>query len=161
MTLVFQKGHQINLGKKLSEETKERIRLSLLGNQRAKGNKFSEETRQKLRISRAGQGNAFYGQQHTEETKQKIGLASIGRKHYYGTEHPGWKGDDVGTDGLHAYVRKYLPQSELCQFCNVRKSYDLANITGNYKRDFYNWKYLCRSCHKKFDLMVKRSRSKI
>lgn len=32
-----------------------------------------------------------------------------------------------------------------------KPTYDLANITGNYTRDFSNWKYLCRKCHMKSD----------
>lgn len=58
-----------------------------------------------------------------------------------------WKGDDVGLQGLHKWVRRYLPEPELCDECHKVPPYDLANITGVYNRDFINWQYLCRRCH--------------
>ncbi len=59
-----------------------------------------------------------------------------------------WKGDKVTIgSALHRWVRANLPQPELCQGCNKNKSYDLANKTGIYNRDFENWFYLCRRCH--------------
>lgn len=68
-----------------------------------------------------------------------------------GPSNANWKGDNVGKLSLHEWVRKYLPQPELCQICNLKPSFDLANITGLYNREFENWKYLCRGCHMKSD----------
>ena len=60
-------------GLKLSEETKQKIRLSKLGKV------ASEETRRKMSIARAGHTPAFtVGCRHSEETKQKMSLAHMG-----------------------------------------------------------------------------------
>ncbi len=61
--------------------------------------------------------------------------------------HPSWKGDKVGYTSLHAWVRRHKPQVYLCENCNLKPSYDLANISGLYKRDFSDWEWLCRKCH--------------
>jgi hypothetical protein len=45
---------------------------------------------------------------------------------------------------------KAKPTSGLCEHCNKRQYRYLVNVTGNYTRDFTNWKYLCLSC--RFDL---------
>lgn len=45
---------------------------STTGGDGARGQKISEETKEKLRISMKGENNPFYGRHHTEETKKKI-----------------------------------------------------------------------------------------
>jgi len=60
---IFKKGH------KMSEKTKEKMRLSHIGM------KHTEETKKKLRMKI-----------HTEETKDKISLTHIGYK------NPSWRG---------------------------------------------------------------------
>lgn len=69
----------------------------------------------------------------------------------YDEESPNWKADKVGNEGLHKWLKQHLPKPDLCQDCNIKSAYDLANITGVYTRDFSNWKYLCRGCHMKLD----------
>lgn len=69
------------------------------------------------------------------------------RKVLKGKEHPNWKFDKVGYSGLHAYIRKLLKKPKLCSICNKREAYDLANISGKYKRDLEDWEWLCRKCH--------------
>ncbi len=68
-----------------------------------------------------------------------------------GDKNPHWKGDNVGNMGLHDWVRSRVPRPDLCQRCFTRPFYDLANVTGVYKRGLQNWKYLCRKCHMEFD----------
>lgn len=63
-----------------------------------------------------------------------------------------WRGNDVGYSGVHQWVRRHLPKPESCESCGrVSKWIDLANITGIYSREFENWRYLCRKCHRKND----------
>ena len=95
------------------------------------------------------------GKHHTKESNEKNRLSHLGKSIplTQSEKSPFWKGDSVGIEALHDWVRKYLPQPERCQFCNVNPSVDLANITGNYARDFYNWRYLCRKCHNGYDRM--------
>lgn len=48
---------------------------------------------------------------------------------------------------LHSWIKKRLSKPILCQNCNKRKAYDLANISQQYKRDLSDWNWLCRKCH--------------
>jgi hypothetical protein len=68
-----------------------------------------------------------------------------------GESHPFWKGDSVGVDALHTYIRRLLPKPELCQCCQNEPPYDLANISQEYKRDVSDWEWLCRRCHMQKD----------
>lgn len=72
-----------------------------------------------------------------------------------GERHQFWKGDSVGIDALHTYIRKRLLKPELCVCCKKEPPYDLANISQEYKRDITDWEWLCRKCH-----MVKDGRLK-
>ena len=62
-----------------------------------------------------------------------------------------WKGDKVGYGSLHRWVKIRFPKPKLCTSCNKRIAYDLANISQEYKRDLFDWEWLCRSCHMKKD----------
>lgn len=68
-----------------------------------------------------------------------------------GNKNPMWKGNNVGYDSLHRWIERNKPKIELCENCNKEKSYDLANISGEYKRDIDDYKWLCRRCHMKED----------
>ena len=100
--MVFKKGHKINLGKKYTEETRNRMKLAHIGlktsyetrqkmsiimkgrkhkpetiekiSRRAKGRVISLDTRTKMSQSRKGK-------KHSDVTKQKIGLANKGFHH--------------------------------------------------------------------------------
>ena len=115
---------------------------------------------------REGEKNPFYGKHHTEENKEKNRQAHLGKHHSEktkkkmslskkgiptphttGDKNIRWKGDNVKSRGLHEWVRRHLPEPELCQICNLVPPYDLANATGIYNRDLSNWKYYCRRCH--------------
>ena len=76
-----------------------------------------------------------------------------------GSNHHNFKGDKVGYSGLHYYIRRHYRQPERCQDCKKQTiNLDLACVTGEYTRDFVNWKYLCRSCHWKRDLAIPQDR---
>lgn len=62
-----------------------------------------------------------------------------------------WKGDEVGYGALHDWIKSRKPKPELCEECSKRKVYDLANISGEYKRDINDFRWLCRKCHMKED----------
>lgn len=61
--------------------------------------------------------------------------------------NPEWKGDDVGKDAVHQWIKRRLPKPDKCQKCGLIPPYDLACVTGIYNRDFKNWQYWCRKCH--------------
>ena len=79
-------GNTNKRGKKLSEESKENIRIAVRGRKLSedhkrkigrslKGKKHTEESKQKMRkpkINRENLGKSFLGKKHTEETKQKM-----------------------------------------------------------------------------------------
>ena len=67
-----------------------------------------------------------------------------------------WKGDKVGYIALHAWIRRHKPKSELCEDCKKNKPYDLSNVSGEYKRDINDFKWLCRKCHMKSDGRFKK-----
>jgi hypothetical protein len=81
----------------------------------------------------------------TEEHKRKLGISKLGSK------NPMWKGDDVKYYGLHGWIRCHKPKPTWCELCFSRKPYDLANISGKYKRDINDYRWLCRSCHMNSD----------
>jgi len=65
-------------------------------------------------------------------------------------EHHNWKGDSVGYNALHVWVRNHKPKSDTCEDCGKKKRLDLSN-KGIYDRNFENWEWLCRKCHMKKD----------
>ncbi len=68
-----------------------------------------------------------------------------------------WKGDDVGYFALHAWIRRNKPKSEVCESCGKKKKLDAANISGKYKRDVNDFKWLCRKCHLESDERMKNN----
>lgn len=68
-----------------------------------------------------------------------------------GEKNKQWKGDSVGYASLHQWVKYHKPQKELCERCGINKPHDLANISGEYKRDLNDFEWLCRKCHMEED----------
>ncbi len=122
----------IKLGKKMSQETKNK--LSLIH----QGIKPSLESRKKMSLSHKG----F---KHKEESKQKL------REKRFSHLNPNWKNDNVSYDALHTWVLRHKPKTNFCECCQKVPPYDLANISGKYKRDINDFEWLCRSCHMKKD----------
>ncbi len=81
----------------------------------------------------------------SKERAKRISLGKINEK------NPMWKGDNVGYIPLHNWVRRRKPKPKLCEECEKNKPYDLANISGEYKRDINDFEWICRSCHMKKD----------
>lgn len=92
---------------------------------------------------------------HPQEGFQK------GHKISSGENHPFWKGDRVGYDALHDWVRKRLGAPQLCEFCGITKPpeglgkkkdyFEWANKSRKYKRVESDWLRLCVKCHKGYD----------
>ena len=65
-----------------------------------------------------------------------------------GSKNPNWKGDDVGYKPLHSWIRDHKTKTEKCENCGTYDiETELANISGEYKRDVKDYKWLCRKCH--------------
>lgn len=79
----------------------QRISASIAHRGIGKGKKLSEETKNKLSEMRKGEQNPFFGKTHTPEVREKIRQAHLGRKQtdehkkkraMKGEENPAWKG---------------------------------------------------------------------
>ena len=84
-----------------------------------------------------------------KESREKIRISKLGEK------NPNWKGDNAGYVAIHIWVKNNKTKPKLCEDCNVKEPYDLANISGEYKRDINDFEWLCRSCHMKKDGRIK------
>ena len=62
-------------------------------------------------------------------------------------KNPMWKGNKVGMSALHEWIMNRKPKPKLCECCKTNKIYDLANISGKYRRDIKDFEWLCRKCH--------------
>jgi len=78
---------------------------------------------------------------YTQETLDKMRQAEMGEK------NPQWRGETVGYHAIHNWITSRKPKPAKCEHCGQKPPYDLANISGEYKRDVNDWKWLCRSCH--------------
>ena len=72
-----EKIRQSRLGNQINEEQRNKIRISKLGHKRKP---FSEEHKAKLKVTNSGENNGMYGRKHSEETRAKIGAVANGRK---------------------------------------------------------------------------------
>ena len=77
-----------------------------------------------------------------------------------GEKNGQWKGDKVGYKCLHKWVRRNKPIPSNCQSCGKIKTLEATNISGRYKRDLSDWKYLCRKCHMTHDNRIATWNSK-
>ena len=72
-----------------------------------------------------------------------------------GEKHSRWKGNNVGYDALHDWVRRNLGSPTLCEKCGTNglsgKKIHWANKSGKYKRNLEDWIRLCVRCHKEYD----------
>lgn len=68
-------------------------------------------------------------------------------------KQPAYKGKMAGYVALHLWAKKYLVKPQTCRDCNQPKALQLANVSGKYLRELFDWEWLCGSCHKKKDLL--------
>lgn len=84
----------------------------------------------------------------TKDTDKRLLAVSEKHKNSY---NPMWKGNKVGCNSLHAWIKRRKSKPDLCECCKNRAPKDLANISGKYKRDVNDYEWLCRKCHMKKD----------
>lgn len=84
---------------------------------------------------------------HSKEARRKISVMRISKKLSVDDKNPNWKGDKVGYNALHAWIKRRKPITKLCENCNNCPPRDLANISQQYKRDINDFEWLCRKCH--------------
>lgn len=168
------KGLKTCLGRKCSEETKEKIR------KKHKGKKLSEIHKDKIRKWML-ENNPFRGKHHTEESKQKQRKKMYGRKltsehrekvlrtlqfgekyKFKGNLHPHWKG---GISGINARIRNSKSYKEwrkkiferdnyTCICCGAKEEIQADHIAPfalfqELRFSVDNGRTLCKECHKK------------
>ena len=158
----FKKGNKVWLGKKLSTEHKEKLRLSKLGkNNPMFGKTISEETRKKKSISNTGN-------KHTLETKRKIGLKNSGENSNL------WRGGVTKTNALIRCSLEYKlwrtsvfeRDGYTCIWCQRKGGLDYNTkervvLNADHIKPFSlfpelrlaidNGRTLCKDCHKTTD----------
>ena len=65
--------------------------------------------------------------------------------------NPSWKGDNVGYNAIHKWVRKNKPKVTRCEKCNCVRKLEISNISGKNKRDINDYEWLCVPCHRNKD----------
>lgn len=90
---------------------------------------------------KSGDRHPCWGRKLSENERRLISIRNRGEA------ASNWAGDSVGYKGLHKWVHGYKPKPQYCETCGISKPFDVACVNGIYKRDFRNWKWLCRHCH--------------
>lgn len=109
-----------------------------------KGSHHSDESKEKVSLNHAdmsGENNPFYGKKHSVKTKK---IMSEKKKC---EANLNWRGDAVGNRSLHYWIRSRKHKPDVCEICHEKEPYDVANISGEYKRDVNDYEWLCRKCH--------------
>lgn len=72
-----------------------------------------------------------------------------------GEKHPMWKGNFAGKIAKHARIERLKGKPNKCENCKTTKAkkYDWANVDHKYSRKIDDYVRLCRSCHRKYDIM--------
>lgn len=72
-----------------------------------------------------------------------------------GENHHKWKGNDVGIDGIHQWLKKYYGKANRCESINclkLSKIFQWALLKGKeYERKRENFWQLCIKCHLLYD----------
>jgi len=102
---------------------------------------YTRSESEKKRIASMA-GNMKGKRQTPEHIKSRIAV---------GQNHGGWKGDEVGYNALHAWVRRNKAKPVKCVSCGLKKPLEVANISQLYLRKLSDWEWVCRSCHMTFD----------
>ena len=119
----------------------------------AKSSKLKELAKNSSMIKANSEGKWHKGHPHSEKTKKLLSEVTPKR---IGADNPMWRGNAVGYDGLHDWVKLHKPASEFCEVCGrTNCRIEAANISGVYKRDIKDFVWLCCSCHTNFDNIKK------
>ena len=68
-----------------------------------------------------------------------------------GKQHWNWK-EKPSYFTVHKWVRENKEKPSKCEHCKKVKRLEIANVSGEYKRELNDWKWLCKSCHHQFDI---------
>lgn len=126
-------------GKKVGKLTREK--LSTKGKERWVAGAYSLESRYKMGWAR--------GKKFSKIHKKRLAVSKLG------SGNPMWK-ENIQLRSLHKWVERHKFRVKFCESCNKATPYDLANISGKYKRDVNDFEWLCRRCHMRSDGRLER-----
>jgi hypothetical protein len=89
-----------------TKEWNEKISLALMGKKNNLGKKLSEESRKKISEAHTGMKKPWTTKRNLENNP-----AMIGENHYL------WKGDKVGYEALHHWVKRHMKKPAECVYC--------------------------------------------
>jgi hypothetical protein len=158
----------MEFGFKFSEESKKKMSDSHKGKipwNKGRKNPYSKEVLEKMSKSQKDRlsnpdNHPMYKKHHTEESKKKISEKTKGNipwnknlKNYNPGEKNGmWKGELASYSAIHKWVQSHKPKSIGCEQCGKQNCrLELANLSGKYKRDINDYKYMCVKCHRTYD----------
>ncbi len=75
------------------------------------------------------------------------------KRNQWGQMNHQWKGDAASYQAMHKRLESRFGKPKRCEKCKTtdrRRSYDWANMTGEYEK-LGDYQRLCRSCHWKHD----------
>ena len=107
----------------------------------------SDKQRQAVKLShQEGKREGVY-----KKIGQAVSLSLIGKT---GEMARRWLGDNAGYHAVHKWIYKEFGKANCCENCGIvhKKKYHWANLSGKYTREKDDWKQMCGSCHKKYDL---------
>ncbi len=99
----------------------------------------------------------------SEELKENSKKSELIKKNKKNKWHFGYLKENVSYGALHDWVRYHKEKTGKCEICETQRSgyqnrdFDLANISGEYKRDLNDFAWLCQKCHKLFDKIKRRN----
>lgn len=70
-----------------------------------------------------------------------------------------WKGDAVGSPGVHAWIRYHRGTPKECEICHTTdsKRFEWSNKDHKYRRVEEDWQRLCARCHRNYDIALRKS----
>jgi hypothetical protein len=91
---------------------------------------------------------------------KRLGLKShkATKRNQWGSKNDNWRGKEATLVNKHRRLYRAFGQPSKCEVCGTEdksKTYDWANLTGNYD-DPKDFKRMCRSCHRKYDNQRRR-----
>lgn len=81
-------------------------------------------------------------------------------KRYSGKNNPAWLGGNISYGSVHNTIRSIYGKAIFCEIDKTHKSkrYEWANLSGKYSTDRNDWKMMCQSCHRIYDLKFKKDK---
>lgn len=127
------------------------------GNKIAFGRKLSDETKEKIRKSRIGKSSGMKGKKLSAKARLEISERMSGSNHYR------WTGENGTYRAKHKYISRIKGEPNKCEFCGTTKAkrFEWACLDHKYTRNPDKYVRLCVSCHRKFDNSLKTGSIKL